>query len=45
MGINNSVIGNGGGSVISNYGLSQQAKIAEQVRNIIEREMLVITNA
>jgi hypothetical protein len=29
MGINNSVIGNGGGSVISNYGITQQAKIAE----------------
>lgn len=42
MGINNSVMGNGGGSVISNYGLSQQAKIAEQVRNLIDREMAVI---
>lgn len=27
------------GSVISNYNLSQQAKLAEQVKNVIDREM------
>jgi hypothetical protein len=42
MGVNSSVMGNGGGSVISNYGLTQQAKVAEQVRNLIDREMAVI---
>lgn len=43
MAVNSSVMGNGNGSVISNYTLNHQAKIAEQVKNLIDREMAVMS--